>query len=91
MKRMMVSALMPSKQNVRDSLIKENKWDKEVLLPLLKAVSPKNRLDSFANFLMKKDLFAEAKEKASVYLPKNALQLDIKPIIGFGLFHPHQM
>lgn len=88
MKRMMITAFTPSKQNTRDSILKKNNWEKEVLLHLLKTQSEKLRLISFANTLMKKDVFAEAKEKASMYLPKNALQQDIRPVIGFGLFHP---
>lgn len=88
MKRMIITAFTPSKQHARDSLIKLNKWEKEVLLHLLKARSERSRLDAFVNSLKQKDLFAEAKEKASIYLPKTALQQDIRPVIGFGLFHP---
>lgn len=88
MKRMIMTAFMPSKQKSRDSLIQEGKWDKEILNHLLKAKIERKKIDSYVTELMKRDLFAEGKEKASVYLPPAALLQDIKPIIGFGLFHP---
>ncbi|BFG69128.1 hypothetical protein KACHI17_00090 [Sediminibacterium sp. KACHI17] len=88
MKRMIMTAFMPSRKNICDSLVRENKWEKQVLEHLKKAKAKKNHIDSFARELQKRNLFEEAKEKASPYLTKVALSQEIKPTIGFGLFHP---
>lgn len=88
MKRMLITAFMPSKQKSRDSLIQEGKWSKEVLNHLFKARTEKNNIISWVNELSKRDLFEEAKEKASAFLPETLSSKDIRPTIGFGLFHP---
>ncbi len=88
MKRMIMTAFMPSKQKSRDSLIQEGKWSKEVLNHLLKARTEKKSIIIWVNELSQRDLFEEAKEKASIFLPKSALSQKIRPTIGFGLFHP---
>lgn len=89
MQRVLTMAFDPSMLRKRDSIMKTSLWSATVLKHLVATDSLKAEITAYREALEEKDIFGEASELASKYLPKNLIEKSKRrPDISFGLFQP---